>query len=292
MPQRTGWDCAVIASRAWIRFAPLSLGKWWLWTRVHEHYRDFTCRTIFGAKVTGNTKDLIQRHLYYFGVWEPHITRMVVDLLRPGDVFVDVGANIGYYTLLASRIVGPTGKVVAVEAAPWIHAVLERHVALNGLGNVRTVNRAATDKTGTLSLYKADDSNVGSTSLIRKVGEAVEVEGAPLATLLDDDEIARVKLLKIDVEGAELQVLAGLTSLLPRMRPDAALLIEVQGANAVVEGVFSLMRRHGFLAYQLRNVYSPGVYMANEPRMSPVRISHPNGFNGDLLFTRVALDGT
>src|SRR4051794_26991463 len=93
-------------ARAWIRYAPSSFGKRWLWARCWRHYA-FRSRTIFGAKITGDTADLIQRYIYFFGVWEPDITAWLRSALKPGDCFVDVGANIGYYTLLASQVVGP-----------------------------------------------------------------------------------------------------------------------------------------------------------------------------------------
>ena len=63
----------------------------------------FVAKTIFGMQITGDAKDIIQQYVYYFGVWEPHITSWISSSLRPGDGFIDVGANIGYYSLLASQ---------------------------------------------------------------------------------------------------------------------------------------------------------------------------------------------
>ena len=63
-------------------------------------------------------RDLIQRMILHFGVWEPDVSRVIEQSLAPGDVFVDIGANIGYDTLLASSRVGPTGRVVSIEASP------------------------------------------------------------------------------------------------------------------------------------------------------------------------------
>ena len=105
-------------ARAWIRYAPVPAGKAWLWQTFHWRRHRFACRTRYGSRVSGDTQDLIQRHLYFFGNWEPHISAWIAATLRPGDGFVDVGANIGYYSLLASRAVGNRGYVVAVEAAP------------------------------------------------------------------------------------------------------------------------------------------------------------------------------
>src|ERR1051325_5097791 len=122
---------ADLAARSWIRYAPTQLGKRWLWEWCFGRYCDFECRTRFNTRMTGNTQDFIQRYLYFFGVWEPDITAWVRSALKPGDYFVDVGANIGYYTVLAARLVRPNGKVIAIEAAEWIHDVLKKHIALN-----------------------------------------------------------------------------------------------------------------------------------------------------------------
>ena len=74
--------------------------------------------TYFGARIYCDPRDLIQRMILHFGVWEPDVSRVIEQSLAPGDVFVDIGANIGYDTLLASSCVGPTGRVVSIEASP------------------------------------------------------------------------------------------------------------------------------------------------------------------------------
>jgi len=75
--------------------------------------------------------DVVNLFLYYFGGWEPAITQVVRQALKPGDVFLDVGANVGYYTLLASRLVGDTGRVIAVDASPSVYEILSRNVSRN-----------------------------------------------------------------------------------------------------------------------------------------------------------------
>lgn len=115
-------QAALDLGREYVRHAPWSAGKRAL---VENHLnaalRDRPlhrlARTRFGATFAVDTQDLIQRYLYLFGVWEPHMTRWLQRRLKPGDVFVDVGANIGYYSILASRLVGARGKVVAIEAS-------------------------------------------------------------------------------------------------------------------------------------------------------------------------------
>jgi len=90
--------------------------------------------------------------------------------LAPGDAFVDVGANIGYFSLLASKLVGESGLVVAIEPSPTIFAVLESNLARNRAHNVRAVCVAASASTGMLRLFRGPDSNIGRTTVLADEG--------------------------------------------------------------------------------------------------------------------------
>ena len=143
------------AARAYIRYAPASARKERFWREVVDPYlawRDhrFTARTVAG-RIAGSTRDILQQYLYYFGAWEPQVSSFIRDRLKPGDSFIDVGANIGYFSLLASRLVGRGGPVVSVEASPSIHHDLAENIRRNGAA-IRAVNRAASDKAGVLKL--------------------------------------------------------------------------------------------------------------------------------------------
>ncbi len=131
--------------------------------------------------------------------------------LRPGDVVIDVGANVGLTTLAASRAVGDSGKVIAVEPHPRIFSYLQGNVALNEVRNVSTHNVALGSQEGTLHLsdMRADDQN-----FIASGGRGIEIP----VRRLDDLPIEgpRVAMLKIDVEGYEKLVLEGATATLAR----------------------------------------------------------------------------
>src|SRR5919109_5225137 len=107
--------------RAYIRWAPWRLGKRTLWTWAGEalarQRRSFVARTRYGFRIAGDQSLIMPRCIYWFGVWEPPLSRWIRGALGPGDTFVDIGANFGYFTLLAARAVGPEGSVVAVEAS-------------------------------------------------------------------------------------------------------------------------------------------------------------------------------
>src|SRR5262249_12857713 len=88
-------------ARMYVRYAPMPWGKRFLYSQFWWRQRTFIVRAKFGAKFGGTTTDLVQRSIYWFGTWEPNLTAWIRRRLTSGDIFVDVGANAGYYTLLA-----------------------------------------------------------------------------------------------------------------------------------------------------------------------------------------------
>ena len=148
----------------------------------------------------------------------PWRERAMFDLLRrhlrPGDVFVDGGANIGIYTVLASRLVGETGKVIAVEMMPDTAARLERHVEANAIHDVVTIVRAAlSDTAGQTLTASVELGRYGQASIS---GEArstcLAVQRVEVPTITLDDlcgDVDAVRMIKLDLEGAELAALKG-----------------------------------------------------------------------------------
>ncbi|MFB1047689.1 FkbM family methyltransferase [Streptomyces chrestomyceticus] len=289
-------------SRWYVRYAPGTLGKAgivesYLNAGLRDHPRIRRARTRFGATFVTDTQDLIQRYIYLFGVWEPHLTRWLERRLRPGDVFVDVGANIGYYSLLASRLVGEKGAVVALEASSDFHRVLRKQVAINGCGNVRAVNAAISDREEMLTFILASSHNMGANSIVPYAGEAestFEVAAQPLSDVLSADELARARVIKIDVEGAEGSVVRGLVPLLDQLRSDAELAIEVTPQRMLelgesAEELLGALRAHGFHMYRLPNDYTASRYPAALRREAavPIRWREPITEESELLFSRV-----
>ena len=100
------------------------------------------CRTVFGAIMRCNTRDFVQRRVRFFGIFEHNLTYYTIAALREGDLYVDIGANVGYFTLLASHLVGKSGKVLSVEADPVTFEELLKNLELNRLPEcVRTQRR-------------------------------------------------------------------------------------------------------------------------------------------------------
>ena len=146
-----------------------------------------------------------------YHVWrgrEPPVTRCLTGLLRPGDRFVDGGANMGFYTVLASRVVANAGRVYSVEMIPETADRLRAHVAENRLANVTVVERALSARAGETVRAAMPAGRWGMASIVRD-GEAGvrDIETTTLDAMLQDEP--RVRLIKLDLEGAELLALAG-----------------------------------------------------------------------------------
>lgn len=277
-------------ARLYIRFG--SVGREIVWKSLVEPrlaWRSFpyVATTQFGVSMEGNTQDLIQQYIYYFGVWEPNLTAWIQERLKPGDVFIDVGANIGYFSLLASGLVGE-GAVVAIEPAPAIHEALKRNIQRNCRTNIRTLAVAASADRGRVNLYHGPDSNSGETSMLKRTSAFECVETAPLDELLSADEIARARVMKIDVEGAEHLVIRGMANMLQKVRPDFELVVEITPhEKQAVEGIFDIMSHAGFHAYVMENSYASASYLTRYSTKRPSRLTAPLTRQTDVVFSKL-----
>ena len=181
----------------------------------------------FGEAVVAlNPDDPVVSGALHFGVYEKAETKFFQTTCLNGMTFLDVGANIGYYTALAARAVGPAGKIIALEPDPESFKYLEQTIAANGTENVRVFPVAASDASAMLSLYISDD-NRGDNRLYA-TGETrlrIEVEAVATDALLAENKIETIDLIKIDVQGYEPKVIAGLRDTISRS-PNLTLLTE------------------------------------------------------------------
>jgi FkbM family methyltransferase len=167
--------------------------------------------------------------------WEADVIRLLERTLRPGDVFVDVGANVGFHSVIGSRLVGPRGRVFALEPVPWTVDVLQANVWRHRGGNITVVAAAAADAAGTSTLTIPHEGRSGAgLELGEQAGASETLE---VATTTLDDLVGElpVSVVKIDVEGAELRVLAGAESLLERS-PEIVLVVEFR-PNEAADGL-------------------------------------------------------
>ena len=162
----------------------------------------------------------VSRQLRESGIWEPYESRLLLDSLQPGAVFLDVGANLGYFSLLAADRVGPAGKVVAIEPDPANFLLLQRSIVHNGLNAIIKPHRVAlSDRDEAASLYLSED-NFGDHQVFAtgESRQSVPVNLCRGADLLGGLGV-RLDLVKIDTQGSEYGVVAGLLPLLVRCRP-------------------------------------------------------------------------
>jgi FkbM family methyltransferase len=192
------------------------------------------------------------------GTYEREQTRLFEQLLRPGGVVLDVGANVGYYTLLASVLVGDGGSVHAFEPEPRNAEFLRRHLRINGRRNVTVQQAAVSDRAGTARFEFGTGSGTGH---LADAG-ALEVR-----TLRLDDYCAEHALapaaIKIDVEGAEMSVLHGARETLERHRP--TIFLSTHGAQVHAASLAFLRG----LGYPLRPILGGDVESTTEVLAMP-----------------------
>lgn len=170
----------------------------------------------------------ISRRLREEGIWEPYETALLLASLRPGDVCVDVGANIGYFSVIAAHAVGPAGAVFAFEPGEANFALLRDNLALNACRDtVRAVQAALALEAGEGSLFLSED-NAGD----HQVFAADAGRRQQAITLLNGSDylcgrLARMDLLKVDVQGAEYAVMAGLLPLLRELPRVPRIILEL-----------------------------------------------------------------
>jgi FkbM family methyltransferase len=164
-------------------------------------------------------------HGCWLGSYEFVKQRAIAASLRSGDVFFDIGANVGFYALLGSRYVGPAGKVCAFEPVPKNLAQLNRHLQLNSCANVTVFDVAVSDRQGLAQF----DSSLGPSEGHLAPNGGLSVRIVTLDVLVETGDVPFPDVVKLDVEGAEAQVLRGAEKLLGRKRPKIFLATHGEG---------------------------------------------------------------
>ena len=230
-------------------------------------------------------REVDQRKLFFFGRAEAEVTRIMRRLLSVGGTFVDVGANVGYHTLTAAKIVGSSGAVLAVEPNPSVRSRLEHNVSINGFnGNVTLLPCAVGECSGELILYPAKSNISGITSrfcyseLLNP--EGIQVEMKTLDELVDSSGLTKVDLIKIDIEGGELSALEGATRVIDRFAPDFIAEVStfiLSRAKMDATTIFNFMGTRGYKAYLIDPSGVTAVTADCTPSLPPV---------ANILFTQ------
>ena len=155
-----------------------------------------------------------QRHAFWLGSYEPHMQELIAQEVEPDAVFYDVGANVGFYSLLASTLVR-SGRVFAFEPLPANVTYLRKHLALNAVKNVEVFELAICDQVGTAAF---EQEGTGAMGRLEKEG-GLRVVTATLDSLLWEQKLAPPNYLKMDIEGAETKALIGAEMCFRKYRP-------------------------------------------------------------------------
>ena len=207
----------------------------------------------FRIKIDPVRNRAIDEIIYYYGAYEVGTLAVMKQCLRPGDTFVDIGSNIGF------MLVGKTGSVYSLEPSPSTFLLLEDNIGLNRSTNIKAINVAVGSKRGTARLYEDNQSSGDSTLVEPRVdqrnGTAVSVEA--LDDIATGSKVPSPRMIKIDVEGWELEVLRGAQNLL--RQPLAPILcIEYSALHPIFGGDVTeiyadILGVNKYAAYKLRD---------------------------------------
>ena len=251
------------------RAAPFERGRWRigsLASRVLEGgtlpRQRRTVATRHGFAMSLDLGQLVDRSIYCQGEWEPLETALFAQVLRPGDGVADVGANIGWFSLLAARLVGAGGAVHSFEANRATHGLLQDNLALNACGNVTAHWLAVGESEGLARIAPREHGNAGADGVELASGGDDTV---PLVRL--DQVLAGVplRLIKLDIEGWEAKALRGAAGLLARAEaPDLVFEFTPEFLHAAGDDPRELIGWIEGLGYQVQVVDKAGMHAPDE----------------------------
>jgi FkbM family methyltransferase len=209
-----------------------------------------------GPRLVVFPNDFIGKSVYFFGDVDPKIPRTLARLLDEGDTLIDIGANIGLVSTQCLPLVGPSGRVVAIEPQPRCCDALAETIAVNGIDNLEVHRVALSDREGQLTLHLPDASNLGMASLEPAAASAgIPVEVRHAGEFLESLRIEGEYVVKIDVEGHEGKVLAGLAPFLAN-RPPKGIVFEshehkYNRENFYECAAYQTLRKASFRVFQI-----------------------------------------
>jgi FkbM family methyltransferase len=220
---------------AWSRFGPKGIRT----TSVDEFNLSINCADWAVAPT-----------MMFSHTWEPEETKLVKHCVREGMIAVDIGAHIGYYTVLMSKMVGEKGLVYAFEPSLNNQELLRKNVLMNDCNNVEIFRQAVGDKAGYANMYLNATNSSGDSMFTDDNGAREQTSRVPITTLDRVIGGSRVDFIKMDVEGAETRALLGMTGVLRNNR-DLKMIIEVfpkklEEANSGLEELVSLLIQSRF----------------------------------------------
>lgn len=251
LPWRVGW---IRTTAAYRRSKVRTLGRLAAWT-ARELLSSRLAFTYDGLKFRTMRNNFVGLYSFVAGEYEPELLRFLRDSLAPGQVFIDVGGNIGLYSALAARRVGKGGRVVVFEGHPAIAAMLRENMALNRLANVEVVS-AAVGAAPAKTMMKLETGNSGASHVSNSNEPGnVEVDVVTIDAALAKFGIDHVDYIKIDVEGFEEFALTGAAETIAN---NDAVTIQIEVDKRWLERygsspsrIFEILRGHGLTPHRL-----------------------------------------
>jgi FkbM family methyltransferase len=184
-----------------------------------------------------NPTEHIQQQLFWYGCYEKELGDLLKKMLRPNDVFIDIGANIGYFSLL-SATVSPSVKVISFEPVKDLFQKMNENLSINGSKNIVAINAAIGEMNEQRELYLSTPDNLGMSSFHQPEnysGRKEKVEVIAFDDWFKTSGLTKIDLIKLDVEGSELAALKGMNAVLEKQKP--ALIVEINPQTLSLFGV-------------------------------------------------------
>jgi len=201
----------------------------------------------------------IERKLFLTGTYEKGLLRILEKLVQPGDIIVDAGANIGLITIFCAIRAGKSGMVLSFEPHPETFPLLQKNIAVNRLSQIKVFDKALGSVAGTAKIYSNLQINRGAASLVEFQADSpsFDISVLSLDDVLRELNISQLNLLKIDVEGFEMEVLKGAVGILSKENAPV-LVVECSNTrsnfNYSMEVLFDFLnRQHSYHIYKLSN---------------------------------------
>jgi FkbM family methyltransferase len=247
---------------------------------------------VHGRRMFVDTRDSgVTRLLLRDGHIEPAVTSVWRQIVRPADIVLDIGANLGYYTLLSANLVGNSGAVIAFEPVPENVALLRRTVASNRLSNVVVVESAVSDQEGDVTLY-LDADNFGNHTMAPGTRDASDGRIQTRAVSLDGylDPQVTVNAMKIDAEGAEQRIIHGARRILSEQDVQIVMEFWPTGQRALGDdptALLGLLRSRGFTIYAIPDIGNAAQLISDQELLMRCDHHQTNG-SVDIFLTKHA----
>ena len=215
-----------------------------------------------------NPSEHIQQQLFWYGHYEQELGALIKKILKPGDIFLDIGANIGYFSLLAAKH-EPTARIISFEPVSTVFKMLEENISRNDAKNVEALNAGVGEKKEEREIYLSGEDNIGMSSFQKPGNYSGKTERVKVITVdewFKSSGLAKVDLIKLDVEGSELAAVKGMTMTLQNFKPPV--IIEINPDTLLLFGhkpadifnYFGQLNFSGFLLFKKGELKRMGNY--------------------------------